>query len=74
MVNPIISKAFNKNREELIGKAVLKRFLYRLDTQLFEKFVAAIASFRVRHSTRLFVFNCHADQVLYQTQMRSREY
>ena len=43
MVNPIISKAFNKNRENLVGKAVLKRFLYRLDTQLFEKFVAAIA-------------------------------
>jgi DNA-binding response OmpR family regulator len=42
VVNPIISKAFNKNREELIGKAVLKRFLHRLDTQLFEKFVAVV--------------------------------
>ena len=42
VVNPIISKAFNKNREELIGKAVLKRFLHRLDTQLFKKFVAVV--------------------------------
>jgi diguanylate cyclase (GGDEF)-like protein len=42
VVNPILSKAFNKNREELIGKAVLKRFLHRLDTQLFKKFVAVV--------------------------------
>ncbi len=42
VVNPILSKAFNKNREELIGKASLKRFLHRLDTQLFEKFVAVV--------------------------------
>jgi two-component system cell cycle response regulator len=42
VVNPILSKAFNKNREELIGKAVLKRFLHHLDTQLFKKFVAVV--------------------------------
>ena len=42
VVNPTLSKAFDKNREELIGKAVLKRFLYRLDAQLFEKFVEVV--------------------------------
>lgn len=42
VVNPVLSKAFNKNREELIGKAVLKRFLYRLDAKLFDKFVAVV--------------------------------
>ena len=42
VINPILSKAFNKNREDLIGKVVLKRFLHRLDAQLFEKFVAVV--------------------------------
>ena len=42
VVNPILSKAFNKNREELIGKGVVKHFLHRLDTQLFKKFVAVV--------------------------------
>lgn len=42
VVNPVLSKAFNKSREELIGQAVLKRFLYRLDVQLFEKFVEVV--------------------------------
>ena len=41
-INPILSKAFNKSREDLIGKVVLKRFLSRLDAQLFEKFVAVV--------------------------------
>ena len=42
VVNPILSKTFNKNREELIGKVVVKHFLHRLDTQLFKKFVAVV--------------------------------
>ncbi|MGL5032937.1 MAG: response regulator, partial [Microcystaceae cyanobacterium] len=42
VINPILSKAFNKNREDLIGKAVLKRFLHRLDAQLFGKFVSVV--------------------------------
>lgn len=42
VVNPILSKAFHKSREDLIGKVVLKRFLHRLDAQLFEKFVAVV--------------------------------
>jgi len=42
VVNPIISKAFNKNRQELIGKILLKRFLKSLDLGLFEKFVAVV--------------------------------
>jgi hypothetical protein len=39
-------------------------------------FVTIFHSRRVRYSTRLFIFNCQADQVLYQakTQARSREY
>jgi two-component system, cell cycle response regulator len=42
VVNPILSKAFNKNRNELIGNIVLKRFLHRLDNQLFDKFVEVV--------------------------------
>lgn len=42
VVNPLLSKAFNRNREDLIGKAILKRFLHRLDTELFKKFVAVV--------------------------------
>ncbi|AIE74247.1 MULTISPECIES: high salinity-induced biofilm formation responseregulaton Rre2 [unclassified Synechocystis] len=39
VINPILSKAFNRNREDLIGRVLLKRFLHRLDPQLFEQFV-----------------------------------
>nr|WP_228016671.1 response regulator [Synechocystis sp. LEGE 06083] len=39
VINPILSKAFNRSREDLIGRVLLKRFLQRLDPQLFDQFV-----------------------------------
>ncbi|HIK04044.1 MAG TPA: diguanylate cyclase [Trichormus sp. M33_DOE_039] len=39
VVNPIIAKAFNSNREDMMGKLLLKRFLANLDPQLFHEFV-----------------------------------
>ncbi len=42
VVNPIISRVFNKRREELIGKIVFKKFLQRFDIDLFEQFVNVV--------------------------------
>lgn len=42
VVNPVLSKAFSKSREDLIGSIVLKRFLQRLDLKLFDKFVEVV--------------------------------
>ncbi len=40
VVNPVISKLFERSREELVGKIVLKRFLNRVNPKLFDQFVA----------------------------------
>jgi two-component system, cell cycle response regulator len=40
VVNPVISKLFERSREDLVGKIVLKRFLNRINPKLFEQFVA----------------------------------
>jgi diguanylate cyclase (GGDEF)-like protein len=42
VVNPIIARAFNRNREDLTGKLVLKKFLYRINPALFERFVKLV--------------------------------
>ncbi len=42
VVNPIISKILNRNREELIGKLVLKKILKNLDGTLFNQFVNVV--------------------------------
>jgi diguanylate cyclase (GGDEF)-like protein len=42
VVNPVIAKAFNRSREDLIGKMVLKKFLYRLDPELFNRMTTII--------------------------------
>jgi diguanylate cyclase (GGDEF)-like protein len=42
VVNPIISKVLNRNREDLIGKLVLKKLLKNLDVNLFEQFVNVV--------------------------------
>lgn len=39
VVNPVISRAFNSRREEMIGKLVLKKFLNRVEPELFNHFV-----------------------------------
>lgn len=42
VVNPVIAKAFNRSREDLIGKMVLKKFLYRLDADLFNRMIRVV--------------------------------
>lgn len=39
VVNPQISRAFKRSREEMIGKLVLKKFLTNIDPKLFNCFV-----------------------------------
>lgn len=42
VINPVIAKAFKRSREELIGKQVFKKFIQRIDTTLFEQFIALV--------------------------------
>ncbi len=42
VVNPVIARAFTNTREEMIGKLVLKRFLSRVEPELFDKFVDVV--------------------------------
>lgn len=42
VVNPIIARAFNRNREELIGKLVFKKFIQRINPTLFERMVTIV--------------------------------
>jgi diguanylate cyclase (GGDEF)-like protein len=42
VVNPIISKALNRNREDLIGKLILKKLLKNLDANLFNQFINVV--------------------------------
>jgi diguanylate cyclase (GGDEF)-like protein len=42
VVNPIIAKAFSRSREDLIGKLVFKKFIYRINPDLFQRVVAVV--------------------------------
>ena len=42
VLNPMISRVFDRNREDLIGKLVLRRFLDKFDRQLFERLVNVV--------------------------------
>jgi DNA-binding response OmpR family regulator len=42
VVNPIIAKIFCRNREDLIGRLVLRRFLDKYNPQLFADFVRVV--------------------------------
>ncbi|WP_071191425.1 diguanylate cyclase [Trichormus sp. NMC-1] len=42
VVNPVIARAFDRSREEMIGKLVLKKFVNRLDPELFDRFVDVV--------------------------------
>lgn len=42
VVNPVIAKIFCRNREDLIGKLVLRKFLDKYNPQLFEDFVRVV--------------------------------
>jgi two-component system, NtrC family, sensor kinase len=39
VVNPVISRAFKRTREEMIGKLVLKKFINQVDPELLNRFV-----------------------------------
>ncbi|MGD1808708.1 response regulator [Dapis sp. BLCC M126] len=42
VVNPVIARAFNREPQDLIGKLVLKKFLDRIDYDLFDNFVNVV--------------------------------
>jgi len=42
VVNPVIARIFSRNREDLIGQLVLRRFLSRVQPDLFAKFVNVV--------------------------------
>jgi diguanylate cyclase (GGDEF)-like protein len=42
VVNPIMSRILKRNREDLIGKLILKKLLKNLDPNLFEQFVNVV--------------------------------
>jgi DNA-binding response OmpR family regulator len=42
VVNPVIARFFDRNREDLIGKLVLRKFLERFNPQLFEQLVDVV--------------------------------
>jgi diguanylate cyclase (GGDEF)-like protein len=42
VVNPVISKILKRNREELIGKLIFKKFLNNLDPNLFDQFIGVV--------------------------------
>ncbi len=42
VVNSVIARAFGSNCEDLIGKLVLKKFLSRFDSELFDRFIELV--------------------------------
>jgi DNA-binding response OmpR family regulator len=42
VLNPMISRIFDRNREDLIGKLVIRRFADKFDRQLFERLVGVV--------------------------------
>jgi diguanylate cyclase (GGDEF)-like protein len=42
VINPVIAKVFNRSREELIGKLVFKKFIHRINADLFDSFIAIV--------------------------------
>ncbi|MDJ0508429.1 MAG: diguanylate cyclase [Crocosphaera sp.] len=42
VINPIMARVFNQEPEDLIGKLVFKRFIYKNDPNLFPKFIEVV--------------------------------
>ena len=42
VVNPVIARVFKQTREELIGKLVFKKFIYRINPDLFERIITVV--------------------------------
>ncbi|TVP61001.1 MAG: diguanylate cyclase [Nodularia sp. (in: Bacteria)] len=47
VVNPVIAKVFQRSREEMIGKLVLKRFLTKIQPELFDNFIEVVETGKV---------------------------
>lgn len=42
LVNPVVARAFNRKREEMIGQLLLRKILSRFEPELFERFVQVV--------------------------------
>ncbi|MDP5337416.1 MAG: diguanylate cyclase [Nodularia sp. (in: cyanobacteria)] len=42
VVNPVIAKVFQRSREEMLGKLVLKKFLGKIQPELFDNFIEVV--------------------------------
>ncbi len=42
VVNPVIAKLFDRSREDLIGRLVLRKFLERVNPALFQKLISVV--------------------------------
>ncbi|MGL6282599.1 MAG: diguanylate cyclase [Microcoleaceae cyanobacterium] len=42
LVNPVIATALGQNKEDLVGKIMLKKFLRKIDPDLFDRFVELV--------------------------------
>lgn len=42
VINPVVARVFNKNREELIGKRIFKQFIHSINPALFARFVKVV--------------------------------
>ncbi|MBL1209715.1 diguanylate cyclase domain-containing protein [Geminocystis sp. GBBB08] len=42
MVNPVIAKAFHRQDEEIMGKLILRKLIYRLNPDLFNRFISVV--------------------------------
>ncbi|MFB2936088.1 diguanylate cyclase domain-containing protein [Aerosakkonemataceae cyanobacterium BLCC-F154] len=42
VVNPVIARAFQRTREEMIGKLILKKFLSKIESELFNSLVEVV--------------------------------
>ncbi len=42
VVNPVIAKVFERSREEMLGKLVLKKFLVKIQPELFDNFIEIV--------------------------------
>ncbi|MDB9373782.1 diguanylate cyclase domain-containing protein [Nodularia sphaerocarpa] len=42
VVNPVIAKVFERSREDMIGKLVLKKFLTKIQPELFDHFIEVV--------------------------------
>lgn len=57
VVNPVMAKLFQRRREDLVGKPLLKRFLHRLDSALFDRLVGVVETGHALEEDIYYEFN-----------------